>query len=148
MIAVATAFVQLVPFWFLHILKSRASKKLELEWDDNSAFSRARLDAHFLPWRMNVSNVNTSQLCRNIDLRHSTWVRLPSTFSVDLCTFLFSVPRISSQVGRDLVFNWSAWISSQHDTVDRGHLSCEMRVFENRRHTFTRDEIIHNYTHS
>eukprot|EP00438_Fugacium_kawagutii_P008357 Skav228113 [mRNA] locus=scaffold1220:16975:21433:+ [translate_table: standard] len=26
---------------------------------------------------------------------------------------------ISSQVGRDLVFNWSAWISSQHDTVDR-----------------------------
>ena len=42
---------------------------------------------------------------------------------IPLCFVLFP-PRIPPQVARDLVFNWSAWISSQHDTADGGKLSC------------------------
>jgi len=31
--------------------------------------------------------------------------------------------RISSRFARELVFNWSGWISSQHDSPERGQLS-------------------------
>ncbi len=34
--------------------------------------------------------------------------------------------RISSRFARELVFNWSGWISSQHDSPERGKLSLRM----------------------